>query len=153
MDLPLLERTRIYATDVNERVLQLAHNGIYPIGKVKEYSKNYLASGGKATFSEYYQARDAQVTINHTLAKNIVWAQHNLVTDASFNEFHLIFCRNVLFYFNEYMQERIHRLIDDSLISSGGLLILGPQEVLGMMPYESSYMSLDNIEKIYKKIR
>lgn len=146
----LLARTRIYATDINQGLLSVATAGIYPLEKMKEYTKHYQESGGRATFSEYYHAHGDQVIMNAELTKNVVWAQHNLVTDSSFNEFNLILCRNVLFYFNDFLQDRIHRLIYDSLITEG-LLVLGHQEIL-MAPYIADYVSLDCNEKIYKKI-
>lgn len=149
----LLDRARIYATDINQRLLEVGHEGIYPLVKMKEYTKNYQESGGKASFSEYYQAGHGNVTMSADLKKNVVWAQHNLVTDSSFNEFHLILCRNVLLYFNEYMQERIQRLIYDSLIFPGGLLALGHQETIRLSPFEFYYINLESDERIYKKIR
>lgn len=146
----LLQRARIYATDVNQRLLEIAQSGVYPLDKMKEYTKHYQSAGGKVSFSEYYHVSRCQVTMRSDLAKNVVWAEHNLVTDSSFNEFHLVLCRNVLFYFNEFLQERIHRLIYNSLMVEG-LLVLGHQEIL-MAPYISDYISLDRNEKIYKKI-
>jgi chemotaxis protein methyltransferase CheR len=146
----LLHRTRIYATDVNQRLLEIGRSGVYPLDRMKDYTKNYQASGGHASFSEYYYVNDGHVTMYPDLTKDVVWAQHNLVTDSSFNEFHLVLCRNVLFYFNEFLQERIHRLIYDSLMP-GGFLVLGHQEIL-MAPYITDYISLDRNEKIYKKI-
>ena len=146
----LLERTRIYATDMNPRFLEIARQGVYSVNKMKEYTKNYQQAGGKASFSEYYHADKGQVQIRPDFAKNIVWALHNLVTDSSFNEFHLILCRNVLLYFNDLMQARIHHLINESLIIPNGLLVLGRQEFLPLTA--SNYISLDAEEKIYQKI-
>lgn len=147
----LLERARIYATDLNQAALDAAGEGIYPLEKMQEYTRNYQASGGTAAFSEYYQAGHGSVAMRADLAKNVVWAQHNLVTDASFNEFHLILCRNVMIYFNTRLQERVHRLLYDSL-AQDGLLVLGRQESLQLTPYESCYQALDSREKIYRRI-
>lgn len=148
----LLGRARIYATDLNQASLDTAREGIYPLEKMKEYTQNYQAAGGKAAFSEYYQAGHGHVAMRADLSKNIVWAQHNLVTDASFNEFHLILCRNVMIYFNTRLQERVHRLLYDSL-AEDGLLVLGRQESLQLTPYESCYETLDGREKIYRRVR
>lgn len=148
----LLGRAIIYATDVNQAALDAAKEGIYPLEKMKEYTGNYQAGGGKAAFSEYYQAGHGAVVMQAELSKNIVWAQHNLVTDASFNEFNLILCRNVLIYFNQKLQERVHRLFYDSL-ASDGLLVLGRQESLQLTPLESCYQTLDSREKIFQRVR
>lgn len=147
----LLDRTRIYATDLDQAALETAKEGIFPLGKMKEYTKNYQSAGGKADFSEYYQAGHGHVVMSRDLSKNILWAQHNLVTDASFNEFHLIICRNVLIYFNTRLQERVHRLFYDSL-TEDGLLVLGRQESLQLTPQESCYQVLDRREKIYQRV-
>lgn len=148
----LLGRAIIYATDINQKSLDAAKNGIYPLERMKEYTQNYQAAGGKAAFSEYYRAGHGHVVMHAELSKNIMWASHNLVTDASFNEFNLIVCRNVLIYFNRALQERAHRLFYDSL-ASDGLLALGRQESLQLTPLESCYQALDSREKIYRRVR
>ncbi len=147
----LLGRARLYATDLNQAALDAAKAGIYPLEKMREYTENYQAAGGKAAFSEYYQAGHGHVMMRPELSKNIVWATHNLVTDASFNEFDLILCRNVLIYFNERLQARVHRLLYDSL-AEAGLLVLGRQESLRLTPHEAAYQALDSREKIYRRV-
>jgi chemotaxis protein methyltransferase CheR len=147
----LLGRACIYATDISQAGLEVTRAGIYPLEKMQEYTKNYHDGGGKAEFSEYFHAGYDHVTMMHQLSKNIVWAQHNLVTDASFNEFNLILCRNVLIYFNRSLQQRVHRLFYDSL-SADGVLVLGSQETLQLTPHESCFQVLDLREKIYRRI-
>lgn len=147
----LLDRTRIYATDLDQPALDKAKGGIYKLDLMKEYTENYQAAGGKVEFSEYYHAAHGHVVMRKDLSKNILWAQHNLVTDASFNEFHLILCRNVLIYFNAHLQERAHRLFYKSL-TEGGVLVLGRQESLRFTPHELSYRVLDRREKIYQRV-
>lgn len=147
----LLDRARIYATDLDQTSLDTAREGIYPLKMMKEYTQNYQAAGGKTTFSEYYQAGHGHVVMASKLSKTVMWAQHNLVTDASFNEFDLILCRNVLIYFNRRLQERVHRLLYDSL-APDSLLVLGRQESLQLTPHESCYQVLDSREKIYRRV-
>ncbi|MDO8645405.1 MAG: protein-glutamate O-methyltransferase CheR [Candidatus Planktophila sp.] len=147
----LLGRTRIYATDLDQAVLERAKEGIYGLGLMKGYTENYQAAGGKAAFSEYYHAGHGHVVMRKDLSKNIVWARHNLVTDASFNEFNLILCRNVLIYFNARLQERAHRLFYQSL-AEGGVLVLGRQETMRLTPHESHYRTLDGREKIFQRM-
>ncbi len=147
----LLDRACRYATDLNPAVLDVARAGIYPLAQMQEYTRNYQASGGPVAFSEYYRAGHGHVTMRGALKKHIAWAQHNLVTDATFNEFDLILCRNVLIYFNTSLQERVHHLLYASL-AEGGLLVLGRQESLQGTPHEAAYRALDRSEKIYQRV-
>lgn len=148
----LYEKSRIYATDMNYKVIEKAKSGIFPVRVMKDYTSNYIESGGKNSFSEYYRAEYENAIFHHFLQKNIVWAEHNLVTDSSFNEFHIIMCRNVMIYFNNFLQERVHRIFYDSL-SSGGFLCIGDKETINLTCYENSYELLDAKEKIYRKVK
>jgi len=148
----LYSRCRIYATDMNENVLASAKAGIFSPGAVQEYTRNYLSAGGRGEFSEYYTARYGQVMFRQTLAENIVFAQHNLVTDGSFNEFHLVLCRNVLIYFNNSLIERVHRLLYESL-GPGGILGLGDKESVRFTPHGDCYEEIDGWQRLYRKIR
>jgi chemotaxis protein methyltransferase CheR len=147
----LYPKCRIYATDINEAVLNKAKAGIFPLACVQEYTGNYQRAGGAVSFSEYYTARYDHVIFKHALAENVVFAQHNLVTDNSFNEFHVILCRNVLFYFNPTLSQRVHRLLYDSLALSG-FLALGRKESLRFTPYETRYEEYDAEERLYRRI-
>ena len=148
----LYERTRIYATDMNEAILARAADGIYPLGKMKEYTDNYIKAGGKQVFSDYYTAQYGSAIFRGSLKKNIVWAQHNLATDGSFNEFHVILCRNVMIYFDRVLQARVHKLLYESLITFG-LLGLGDKEAIQFSPHEPCYEAVDNVQKWYRKVR
>src|SRR5439155_25931331 len=94
----LYDRSRVYATDINEHVLQRTKEGIFPISSMKENTSNYIARGGAGTFSGYYVAKYDYTIFRPSLRENVVFAHHNLVTDATFNHFNVIFCRNVLIY-------------------------------------------------------
>lgn len=106
----LYDRTRIYATDINEAVLEQARSGIFPLDRMQEYTENYLRAGGRQEFSQYYTAGYGNALFSPSLRRNIVFSQHNLVTDRSFAEFHVIFCRNVLIYFDKQLQHHVTRL-------------------------------------------
>lgn len=147
----LLERCRCYATDINQRVLEAGKAGIYPMKFMREHTVNYQNSGGKESLSDYYTAQYDSVKLRDYLGRNIVWAQHNLVTDGSFNEFHLILCRNVMIYFNHTLQSRVHHLIYQSL-ATGGYLGLGRAESMLDTPHEDHFVAVDRIEKIYRKM-
>lgn len=119
--------TSIYATDMNEKVLKKAESGIIPLHKMQAYTKNYMLAGGKKSFSEYYTADSEAAYLNKHLLDRIIFAQHNLVTDRSFNEFHVIICRNVLIYFNLELQGHVLNLFNASLTKKG-FLGLGSKE-------------------------
>src|SRR5688572_22832092 len=147
----IYERCRIYATDLSERVLLQARDGIFPLGAMKEYTENYVKAGGKASFSEYYTARYDHAVFRPALRENVVFAPHNLVTDGSFNEFNVILCRNVMIYFDRELQNRVHELFYRSLVRLG-VLGLGKKESLRFTPYEASYQELDGAERLYRKM-
>src|SRR5438105_13141188 len=146
----LYERTRIYATDINESVLDRARSGVFPLDKMREYTQNYIKAGGKRAFSEYYLAKYDGAQFQRSLTENVVFAQHNLVSDRSFNEFHLIVCRNVMIYFDRTLQDRVHRLFYESL-ATFGVLGLGHKESIRFSPHESRYEELDPSEKLYRR--
>jgi chemotaxis protein methyltransferase CheR len=148
----LLERSRVYATDINDAVLQQARDGIFPLKRMQEYTENYIRAGGTRSFSEYYTAKYDGALFSPGLTRNVVFSQHNLVTDRSFSEFNVIFCRNVLIYFNRSLQNKVHALFYESLVTFG-ILALGSKESLRFSQYEPCYEKLHPREKLYRKIR
>jgi chemotaxis protein methyltransferase CheR len=146
----LLGRSRIYATDMNAAVVEKAKAGIYPLDQMQEFTNHYVAAGGKRPFSDYYTAQYGHAIFRQALRKNIVFAQHNLTADGSFNEFNVIFCRNVMIYFDAELQGRVHQLLFQSL-RRFGLLALGRRETLRRTVHEQDYEPLDERERIYKK--
>src|SRR3954452_21260523 len=146
----LTERTRIYATDINEVVLEQAKGGLFPLDKMREYTQHYIQAGGRASFSDYYKVFGDKVRFDPTLVENVVFAQHNLVSDGSFNEFNLIVCRNVMIYFDRSLQDKVHELFYQSLIRFG-VLALGHKESIKFTPHAPSYEELDQQEKLYRR--
>lgn len=146
----LYDRTTIYATDFNQRALNQAKDGIFSNRMIKEYTANYQLSGGKDSFSSYYTSDHDNVIMNQSLKKNMVWANHNLVTDSVFAEAHLILCRNVLIYFNHNLQNKVQNLFYNSLIN-GGILCLGSKESLRFTDLHDEYTELDKKYRIFKK--
>ena len=146
----LYDRTTIYATDFNQHALNRAKEGIFSNVLMKEYTINYQLSGGKESFSSYYTSNYDNIIMNQSLKKNIVWANHNLVTDSVFAEVHLILCRNVLIYFDNSLQNKVQKLLYESLIN-GGISCLGSKEGLGFTDFYEKYIELDKKQKIFKK--
>ena len=147
----IYDRTRIYATDINESVLDRARSGVFPLDKMREYTQNYIKAGGTRAFSEYYLAKYDGAQFQRSLIENVVFAQHNLVSDRSFNEFNVIVCRNVMIYFDRILQDRVHGLFYESLVTFG-VLGLGAKESIHFSPHEDSYEELDPNERLYKKV-
>jgi len=147
----LMGRCRIYATDINETVLQKAREGIYPLELMQRCTQNYIQAGGMRSFSEYYTAAYDNAILTPALREQVVFAKHNLVTDAPFNEFDLILCRNVLIYFNRMLQDRVHRLLYDSL-ANFGVLGLGARETLSLTPLENRYEEVVAPHRLYRRL-
>jgi chemotaxis protein methyltransferase CheR len=148
----LYDRSRVYATDINEAVIEEARAGVFPLQKMQEYTQNYIRAGGRRSFSDYYVSAYDGAAFDRSLVRNIVFAQHNLVSDGSFNEFHVIVCRNVMIYFDRSLQNRVHRLFYESLVRLG-VLALGHKESIQFSPNADSYEELDPAERLYKKVK
>jgi len=147
----LYRRCRLYATDMSDRLLAKAKAGVFPLARMQEYSRAYQEAGGRAAFCDYYTASDDAVIFRAHLRENTVFAAHNLVGDKSFNEFHGIFCRNVMIYFNQHLQNRVHGLFYESL-ANFGYLGLGRSEALRSTPYANCYETVSVKERLYRKI-
>jgi chemotaxis protein methyltransferase CheR len=148
----IIDKTQIYATDFNELILSKAREGIYPVELMKQYTKNYQTAGGKASFAGYYRADYDHVLINQSLKEKILFTYHNLVTDGVFGEMNVIFCRNVLIYFNQELQNRVLKLFYESLIP-GGFLCLGSKESLKFSECSPLFEPVSLSQKIYRKKR
>jgi len=146
----LLERSRIYATDINKKVLDIASGGIYPIGEIKKWTKNYNEAGGKRSFSDYYTAKYDSVIFSQKLYENIVFLEHNLTQDQSFIGANLILCRNVLIYFNNELKDKVVNMLEDSLLP-GGVLGIGSKESLKFTQADSDFEVLSQNSRLYCK--
>jgi chemotaxis protein methyltransferase CheR len=146
----IAEKVRIYATDVSDEVLDRAQEGLIPLDKMRGYSSNYLEGGGFEGLSSYYEVEGRWARLDPSLRDGVVFARHNLATDGTFNEFHVILCRNVLIYFDRDLQQRVHQLFDDSLVPLG-ILGLGARESLATTRLADRYDALDADVRLYRK--
>ena len=146
----LYDKSLIYATDFNDTVLDVAKKGIYSIENIKKSTQNYQKSGGKLSFSEYYHADYDLAIFEKSLTKNIVFANHNLVTDGVFGEMNLILCRNVLIYFNKELQDRVLKLFEESL-RPNSFLCLGSKESIDFSSISNLFVPFVKKRKIYQK--
>ncbi|NLR62054.1 protein-glutamate O-methyltransferase CheR [Chitinophaga polysaccharea] len=148
----LLQKSVIYATDINVSVLEKGRKGMFRLSQMQQYSRNYMEAGGREDFSSYYTANYEYAKFRGELGDKIIFSPHNLVTDGSFNEFQLIICRNVLIYFNKKLQDRVLTLFSDSL-EQLGFLALGSKETLSFTSVTRKFRQLDNKEKIWRKMQ
>ena len=148
----VLDRCTIYATDLNEDMLAVARAGSYPLDRVRRFDDAYLAAGGQGSLSDHYSVVGRSARLNPQLQRSVTWARHNLATDGSFNDFHLISCANVLIYFRESLQARAHRLLYDSLVR-GGFLALGRRESLLTCPERDHYEQVRDGVNVFRKTR
>ncbi len=146
----LLQRTLIYATDINERSLTVAAGGRYPLENITAGETQYRRSGGRAKLSDYYTIRGEMAKFDPNLFTRVTWAPHNLITDASFNAFHVILCTNVLTHFGRHLQARVHRLLFESLVRSGYLIIGKLESVIPWSDF-SVYHRVHDTAGVYRK--
>ena len=148
----MLGRCSIYATDLNEDMLTIARQGSYPVDRIRRFDDAYLAAGGRGRLSDHYSIAGRSAQFSTKLRRSVTWARHNLASDGSFNDFHVIACSNVLIYFRESLQARAHRLIYDSLIR-GGYLVLGKRESLLSSPEREHYEQVRDGVSVFRKMR
>lgn len=146
----LYDKSLIYATDINSSVLEKASSGIVATRNMRQYAENYIASSGVEGFSKYYRVFYEKVQFDRSLLERIIFSTHNLISDASFNEFQLILCRNVLIYFNKSLQDRVFTLFDQSLQTSG-YLCLGSKENIRFSVIEKRFKQVGR-DKIWQKL-
>jgi chemotaxis protein methyltransferase CheR len=146
----LYERSSIYATDMNADALTIARVGSCPVERLRTYEHDYLRAGGQSSLSTFFTSTGPIARLKRDLLRNVTWAQHNLVTDASFNDFHLVLCRNVLIYFRPALQHRAHHLFYESLVRSG-FLALGQRESLTFAPDSSRYRPVGDGVSVFRK--
>jgi chemotaxis protein methyltransferase CheR len=148
----VIDRCKIYATDLNEDMLAVARLGAYPLDRLPRYEEAYRMSGGPGDLADHFTVAGRTARVNRDLQGAITWARHSLVSDGSFNDFHLIVCANVLIYFRESLQYRAHRLIYDSLVR-GGFLAMGRRESLVNCPDRDHYEQVRDGVNLFRKIR
>ena len=146
----LLERSILYATDINPASLEKARQGIFPLASLRQYTANYQAAGGAKAFSDYYTAAYNAARFDRELCRNVTFADHSLATDHVFSEAHLILCRNVLIYFNRSLQDRALALFHDSLCHKG-FLGLGSKESLDFSAHPELFEPVVKRERLFRK--
>lgn len=147
----LLERTRIYATDINDGSLRKAQQGVYSLDRMKQFTMNHRSAGGHGSLSDYYHAAHGSAVMSPKLKQHITFADHSLATDSMFSEVQLVSCRNVLIYFDKVLQDRALGLFNDALCRRG-FLCLGTKESVRFSAYAHRFQELSSEQKIYRRV-
>lgn len=147
----LLDRTRIYATDINDESLRKAHNGVYALARMKQFTLNHRAAGGLGSLSDYYHASHDNAVLAPELKQHITFADHSLATDSIFSEVQLVSCRNVLIYFDRELQDRALGLFSDALCRRG-FLCLGTKESVRSSAHAQRFVEVNAEHKIYRSV-
>lgn len=147
----LLERSIVYATDINPQSLESARRGVFPLDRMRLYTENYQKSGGTRAFSDYYTAAYGGALFDRALIENVTFADHSLATDSVFSETHFVSCRNVMIYFNRSLQDRVLGLFYDSLCHRG-FLGLGSKESVDFSSYADRFETLAKRERLFRKV-
>lgn len=146
----LLARTRIFATDINDRALAQAEEGIYPLGQIEAAEADYQVAGGRGRLVDHLHVAYGYARFQDSLRAQIIFAHHNLVSDGVFCEAHLILCRNVLIYFDHVLQRRVLSLFEETLIRDG-FLCLGENESLRAISETSRFQSFESQVRLFIK--
>jgi chemotaxis protein methyltransferase CheR len=147
----LLERSLVYATDINPDALRAAEAGVYALDRIAQFSENYLAAGGTGSLSDYYHAAYNGAVFERSLRRQVLFADHSLATDTVFSEVHLVSCRNVLIYFDRPLQDRAVGLFTEALVRRG-YLGLGSKESLRLTSHAAAFTELPGGQRIYRKL-
>lgn len=147
----LLDRSIVYATDIDPAVLRQAERGVYPLERMAEFSRNYLAAGGTGSLSDHYATSPHGAVFDRALRRQVVFADHSLATDSVFSEVHLVSCRNVLIYFNRALQDRALGLFRDALVRRG-FLGLGNRETLSFSAHAGAFEDWCPAQRLYRKL-
>jgi chemotaxis protein methyltransferase CheR len=145
-------RVRIYATDASDLAIERARAGTVARDDLDEIQLRYARSGGTARFERYVESDGSQLRYAESLRENLVFAKHNLATDGSFNEFHLIVVRHALAKYNRVLVYHAHQVIYESLVRLG-FLALGAKESLRFTPHQKAYDALPQTTDFYRRIR
>jgi chemotaxis protein methyltransferase CheR len=146
----LLDRTIIYATDLNAEALHEAEAGVYPGERMPAFTENHRLAGGVGSLSRHYTAGYGAAVFDRALRKQVVFSDHSLATDSVFAEVHLVACRNVLIYFDRSLQERALGLLKGSLVRRG-FLGLGAKESLRSSEHAADFREVERGESWYQR--
>jgi chemotaxis protein methyltransferase CheR len=145
----LLERSLIYATDIDPGSLRVGETGTYDLDRLHRFREQHAAGGGRVPLTDHLAVARSRVFLNPQLRRHILFSDHSLATDAAFAEVHLVSCRNVLIYFERALQDRAVGLFRDSLCPRG-FLGLGSKETLQFSAFSAAFEPFAADQRIYR---
>lgn len=116
---------KVIASDLSLNSLEIGKAGIYPTKKLTDIPEKYA---GKFIESQ----ENDQFKICDSIMKNVIFDYHNLIHPAKFSDFDLVFCRNVLIYFDTAAQMEVLDNIFESLAPNGYLFLGHSESIIGM---------------------
>ncbi|HBH21962.1 MAG TPA: chemotaxis protein CheR [Cytophagales bacterium] len=151
-EMGILDNARIVATDIDDRIIEIAKSGIYLAKNMDLNRKNYVRFEGNSSFDDYYKEKDGKIYMDKSLVQSVSYRKHDLVTGPIFSKFDLVLCRNVMIYFNQSLQNDVLKKLHESTFKYGYLAI-GSKESLIWCEIANKFIVVNNEEKIYKKIK
>jgi len=145
------DKVTIYATDVNNKVIDTAKKGEYPARNMVLNEANYLRFGGNADFKKYYTESAGKATLNQDLLRNVRFQVHNLAQDKAFKKFDLVMCRNVMIYFDKVLQDEVYHLFHNSL-HHHGYFVIGSKESMIWCSIKHRFKVVNEKERIYQVV-
>jgi chemotaxis protein methyltransferase CheR len=152
LEMGLLDRARIVATDIDQSILTKAKEAAYSMKNMELNGKNYERAKGTYTLEKYYKEQNGKAFMDKTLVKEVVFKEHNLVNGLAFSRFDLILCRNVMIYFNQQLQNHVLKVFHESLFKNS-YLVVGSKESLIWCEIANKFIIVNNEEKVYKKVK
>jgi chemotaxis protein methyltransferase CheR len=145
----LAARAQIYGTDLSARAIEQAKEGVYPSENLVDFAKNHTESGARSEIGDWLTAAYGGIAMRESLRRRVFFFQHDLVSDQVFGEMNLVFCRNVLIYFNPALRARVLAKIAASLCP-GGFLCIGTSERLSPTDVELGFEPFSDTDRIYR---
>lgn len=148
-----LEKTKIWATDIDENILAKAREAKYSMKNMNEVNeKNFIRYGGKGKIADYFKEEGGLAKMDTSLVEGVNFRIHDLVKSGVFNKFDIILCRNVLIYFNQQLQNDVFRMFHESLFNYS-YFVIGSKETLIWSDIANKFITVNQEEKVFKKVK
>lgn len=147
----LLQKAKGLATDMNKDAIAEAMRGTYHKIKMIANENNYREYIIGGDFTKYYTREDQHAKMDPKLIAHVNFNYHNLITDPIFGQFDIIFCRNVMIYFDNRAKSK---LLDKfhAALKPGGYFIIGFYDTLLSLVDEKRFNLVDPNAKIFQKV-
>jgi len=144
-------KTKTRATDISKQALETAKSGIYPKTKLEEYKKNYSRYNPAGTLTTYFAKDNHDESLDTNLINHVEFQYHNLITSPFVETYDIIFCCNVMIYFDNRAKQKLLDKFYQSL-NEGGILVVGFYDVALPLIDESKFELVDLNTNIFRKV-